>query len=190
MEGERGRFSRGERDFPVDNKVSGGKVARHGRRWASRDAALQLWAIPRRGEPRNELAILPTISKLAARTRSLPALTLLSSHLEGTGPVVRPENNVSEMKERKEGRKKRSGKNKRCTVNSWCWWPRSNEVDRDLETKISCLVQLFSYLAIVFFFFFFDEHPFERYGRFFDDLTWRFDISSTNFWRGFYLSIF
>lgn len=179
MEGERGRFSRGERDFPVDNKVSGGKVARHGRRWASRDAALQLWAIPRRGEPRNELAILPTISKLAARTRSLPALTLLSSHLEGTGPVVRPENNVSEMKERKEGRKKRSGKNKRCTVNSWCWWPRSNEVDRDLETKISCLVQLFSYLAIVFFFFFFWRASVWEIWQIF----WRFDVKV---WHQFY----
>lgn len=107
--GGRGVFAGEREDFPVDNKVSGEKVARHGRRWASRNAALQLWAIPRRGEPRNELAILPTISRLAARRRSLPASF---SHLGGGGPLL----GLRIMFRRwKEGREERSGNKKPCT---------------------------------------------------------------------------
>lgn len=100
------------------------------RRCVSRKASLQLWAIPRRGEPRNELTILPSISKLASRRRCLPGplCPLRSSVLiigAGTGPLLGLR--IMFRRWKKERRKETSG-NSRCTVHSWSWWPRSVEL--------------------------------------------------------------
>lgn len=67
-----------------------------------RTPSLQLWAIPRRGEPHNELTILPSISKLAVyscRERSLPGFFHLPlNDQRGTKKARerdrRPKNNV------------------------------------------------------------------------------------------------
>lgn len=103
-------FGRNPRDFLRTIGVS--RVERSARRCMVRAPSLQLWAIPRRGEPHNELTILPSISKLAlypCRERTLFTCFLPSFVLfftcsprpardEGGGGYSRgyrrPENNV------------------------------------------------------------------------------------------------
>lgn len=60
---DRDGFRTDPRDFLRTIGVSRGE--RSARRCTVRAPSLQLWAIPRRGEPHNELTILPSISKLA-----------------------------------------------------------------------------------------------------------------------------
>lgn len=84
----RRRSTRDSRDFRTDPRdflrtIGVSRGERSARRCTVRAPSLQLWAIPRRGEPHNELTILPSISKLALypcrEKRSLPAFSLPSS---------------------------------------------------------------------------------------------------------------